>query len=267
MSSLKPVSFDDYGNKYWRRPEDFMFAKADSFAPLVAQELQQALFRVPVGFIEVDNQYRLVAIQGIEQSSNLLVASDGRWIGKYRPEIYNYFPFCTVRTGKENESQFALCVDEGSNLVVNNEAEVSEGTSLEKFYEMEGKLSESLSSIRDALQKYTNSMMMTQTVCQLLSALGLLIPWEINWRNQDDEFSTLEGFYCVDQDALARLESESLVKLRDTGALMVVYGHLFSRQHIGGLIQISQTPQESGGSKELNLELMEDFGTISFDNF
>jgi len=84
----------------------------------------------------------------------------------------------------------------------------------------------------------------------------------------------VEGLFRIDEAALNQLPADAFMELRDSGALVLAYCQLLSMQHLPVLGQLAQLhaqaeqkaalPTTPGG--ELNLEYLNNSGTISFGN-
>src|SRR5690606_39363180 len=120
------------------------FASAYSLSPLVAQELPRACLAMPIGFVRSDNQYQLVAVQGLAPGKNLFVAPDGRWIGPYVPAAYRGYPFVLANT---EDGKRVLCVREDSGLVSEVQGEG------EPFFDEEGNPSKPVQDVLNFLDQ------------------------------------------------------------------------------------------------------------------
>src|SRR5690554_4574124 len=98
MPDLQVVSKERHAQKRWKRYSSYAFAAGDSVAPLVIQEIPKACIALPIGFIESEDGYFPVAVQGLTPDSNLLVAPDGRWLTSYVPAAYRSYPFRMANT-------------------------------------------------------------------------------------------------------------------------------------------------------------------------
>ena len=124
---LVPVSRSTHGNRRWRRLRNFTFAAGEVIAPLVGAEAAAAAVALPMGFVKVGEEIRLVALLGLAPGRNLFVAPDGRWIGSYVPACFRTYPF---RFANSPQGQPVLCVIDDPDFVV-------DGPDGEPFFEGE----------------------------------------------------------------------------------------------------------------------------------
>lgn len=260
MSKIEAISKTTFQNKSWRRPADYIFASSDSVCALTALELPQAIMHMPTGFVLADNVYSLVAVQSLQPDTNHYVDTSGNWIGKYVPEIYQYYPFLLAKNAK-NEEQLVFCVDSDSDLV-------TEGSTGEIFFDDAGDMCDALTSIFESLSRNNEYKAATAKICESLCSHGLLKPWDLEVQ-LDSGMRRVEGLYCIDEQAVNALSDEAFLELRKSGALIVVYCQLLSIQHIPELVQLLKDSSKSAahgtGSKIINDAITGD-DNITFDN-
>ena len=102
-------------NKGWARYSSYEFAARQTLAALVASELPRAMMNLPIGFARLQDRFHPVAILSFEESRNLFVNQNGKWIGGYIPATFRAYPFALMNT-KEGEK--VLCFDDSSGLLV-----------------------------------------------------------------------------------------------------------------------------------------------------
>lgn len=84
--------------------------------------------------------------------------------------------------------------------------------------------------------------------------------------DKDDEGQRIEGLYCIDNDALDRLEANKLAELRDIGGLAVAYPQLLSMSHISEFIKVAAKKLHQSHSEELALDSFDQGGNIDFSS-
>lgn len=260
MSSIHPVSVSRHGNQCWQRYSSYAFAAQDAVCPLVAQELPKALMSLPIAFVPAAEGFVPVAVLGLRAGQNLFVAPDGRWLGAYVPAAYRGYPFVLANT---EEGQQVLCIDEASGLL---------GAEGEPFFAEAGSPSQSLADVLSFLTQVGSNRQVTQQACAVLQAHGLLQPWSIKVQGEQGE-QDVTGLFRIDEAALNRLSAEALTAVRDAGALSLAYCQLLSMQHLTQLgqlaqahAQVAQQKAAQAASPELDLEFLNQGGTISFGN-
>jgi hypothetical protein len=260
VANLQAITKTDFATKTWQRCADFLFTENDSVCPLAAQELPQAMLSMPIAFILADEDYSLVAVQGLQPDTNFYLNADGKWVGKYVPAAYRSYPFLLAQNEAEKD-QLVLCIDGDCGLV-------TEDIAGEPFFDEAGELSATLAELVEFLSKVNDSRGTTMRILKSLQQHNLLKPWELEIKVETG-IKKVEGLYCIDEPALNSLSDEAFIELRKAGALLVAYCQLLSMQHISELAQIVQAKAKSAvnlSAPELNMDSITDDGNISFDN-
>jgi hypothetical protein len=222
MSKFVPVSRELFESKFWKRNPDYAFAGKDSVAPLVLQELSKVCLSLPIAFIKNEAGFTPVAVQSFEASRNLLVAENGKWIGRYIPAVYRGYPFALATAG---ENQQVLCVDEEYPLINDEEGE--------SFFNEDGP-SQVLKDVLSFLDQVRVNRDVTMKACQSIEAADLFVPWDITIKSDTGD-QNLAGLFRIDESKFIKLSIEGLDKIRNSGGLPVIYSHLLSVQHLQSL--------------------------------
>lgn len=232
MPDYKPVTQSGFTPLRWKRFDSYSFAAQDMVAPLVLHELPRACMTLPIAFVRDGSDFLPVALQGLSAQTNLFVAPDGRWIGPYTPAAYRSYPFTLARTETE---QMVLCVDMESGLVGEGEAE--------DFFDDQGSPAPAVQEIVDFLTQVQNNRQATKSLCALLEREAILTPWKITVKGREGE-QVLDGLWRVDEERFNALPPDALARLRDGGALPVIFCQLLSMQHIQTLGKLAESRAE-----------------------
>ena len=222
MPNIVPISRERHADKGWKRFDSYAFAARTALVPLVAAELPKAAMSLPIAFVRQDERYVPVAVLGLEPTTSLFVAPDGRWIGAYIPSALRGHPFALART--ENGDR-VLCLDEDSGLLT----EAGQG---EPFFDAAGEPTESLKQVLDFLQQVERNREQTTLVCDTLARLELIRPWPIQLKAGENE-RRIQGLFQIDESALNHASDEHFLELRRVGGLPLAYCQLLAMQHIG----------------------------------
>lgn len=265
---IQAVSLERHNTKRWKRFGDFNFAKEETVVPIAAAEITTALCNIPIGFIEENGAFTLVAIQGLVPNQNLLVTAEGKWGSPFLPDCYRCYPFRTAKNAGSDEATKIIVVDEASDLVVDADEDVDEDEKSEHFFDEAGNPSEIIQRIIEFLTAYDAKIEVTQSLCAALAKENLIQPWKIQWQ-EDSEGNELNGLFCIDEAALNDLPAEKYAALREDGATVLAYGQLFSMQHITKLIRIVELGSQQSKQEQMQAEVFAnalDSGSLSFDN-
>ena len=225
------ITREHHAGKKWQGPKTYNFASADALVPIVGAEVPRAALSMPLAFVQQESGFVLVAVASLVPGRNMLVAPNGRWLGRYIPARLRGYPFCLLpRPGTD---QLVLCVDMNSGLVL-------EGGSVgEDFFDRDGNLSAGLKEMADFLGQLERSRKMTEAAVSALAEAGVIQPWPIR-PNPEQINRTISVLHRVDQAALNALSDEAFLKLRKTSALPIAHAQMLSMRQLGLLDQIAR---------------------------
>jgi hypothetical protein len=261
---IVPITKEQFGKKRFKRNLTYHFASQDMIAPLALQELPTAMMHVPVAFARVQNQLMPVTIQGLGKDKNLFVAPDGRWIGRYLPMCYRFQPFTLAAL---DDGKQVLCCEDSSDLLSDTDGE--------PFFEGGEHPSQTVTSLLNVLGEHARNRQATTQMCAFLQEQGLISQWPIKLKDEaSDREITVEGLFRIDEVVFNQLEPNKLAKVRDVGAMPLIYCQLLSMQHLPILGQLSKAHLEvqrrSGvadiDTDQSDLTFSADDTTISFEN-
>lgn len=259
MIDVHPVTPQRHAGKAWRQPDSLRFAASLQVVELTARDVIGALSYTCCAFMVDANGFLPVAVLGLDKDQNLFVDAAGRWLGRSLPAVFNHYPF---KLGKLDEDRLVLSFNEGSGLLVDS----GQGA---PFFGSDGGPSEQARTKLAELVQYEKEMQLTRSQCTKLEEAGLFEPWPLQVQ-QEQVTRTLEGLYKINEPAMNALAPADFAALRDSGALILAYGQLFSMQHVQQLGRMAQRRAEKSARTELAAGLGNMFGTdngtLSFDN-
>jgi len=253
---LVAVTPSEFKAMRWIAPKGYARAAGDAVAALVVQEVPSAVLAMTVAFIQQQDEFILVAVQGLKPGQNLHIAADGRWTAGYIPAAYRSYPFAVANTEKGEQ---ILCVDQESNLLSKTDGE--------PFYDSHGELSESVRKISDFLRQIVQNRIVTKHICSMLQRYHLIQPWQITIK-QPDEDHPVNGLFRIDEQLLRQLPAASLKELSDAGALSVAYLQLLSMNHFKRLVELARADALAVMEKKsIDMDfLKKDSGTIDLSS-
>lgn len=262
MPDYQAITKTDFTDKNWQRCPNFLFVAGDAVCPLTAMELPKAMMYMPTCFIPADEGYALTALLGLRPGENLYVNPKGQWLGKYIPAAYRTYPFVLAKNEAE-EGQQVLCFDRDSGLL---ESELAD----QSFFDDDGSLNSELNELMQSLAQINASREATLAICKLLEQHELLKPWELKIQLKEGVHG-VEGLYCIDEEALNALPDETFIELRKAGVLALAYCQLLSMQRVSLFDQLLKAKARYDTSsdsvpEELNLDPIDEAGTLNFDN-
>ncbi len=263
MPNIQAVSSQRFSSHYWLRYTNYAFTAGDAIALLNAHELSKAALAMPVAFVRTNDGFVLVALQGIQGGTNLFVDSQGNWLGTYVPHSYMCYPFLLA---KNEQGEQVLCINEDSNMITDEE-----GPTSMPFFNEDNTPTDKMNEILEFLGRNRANFEQTVQMCALLDKHGLIKPWEIKIQAESEE-TVIDDLYCINEEKLANLSGEALLELNESNALMLVFGQLFSMKNLNvlanlGQIRIGAMQGAAKQSAELDFDLVDDGGSLNFDNF
>lgn len=237
MANFVPVSRLHHAAKAWRRPASLAFASAQAVVPLVGAEFAKAALAMPIAFIEQAGRYLPVGVMSPVSGRNFFIGPAGQWLGAYVPAALRSYPF---RLGRlERGEEVALCVDEGSDLVVD-----ADGVA-EAFFDAEGNRSAASQGMLDFLLAMEHSRTITDLAVMAAAEAGLIEPWPLQVKI-DGDTTPVNGLLRIHEAALNALDDAAFLKLRKVGALPLAYLQLLSIGQMSVFERLSITQNQLG---------------------
>lgn len=226
---LVPVNKARHAGKKIKQVEGFGFASQFHIASIMAHEFSRAAAIYPVVFLEdkVKDEFRPVVLMGLEAGENLFVGEENKWEASYVPAIIRRYPFALASTGEEG--RFTVCIDEGSDLV-NDE----EGVAL---FKDDGEPAEALENVKRYLGELQQMDAFTRDFCKYFAEHNLFTPLNMRVR-QADQVKNINGCYVVNEERLNNLSNDRFLEMREKHYLPAVYAHLVSLAQIERLMML-----------------------------
>lgn len=213
--------------------------------PLIPAEIAHVATQLPVVLAKngQTGQFVLSALTGFAAQENLMMA-EGQWQGIYLPLQIQRQPFF-VGLETPDAVDYVVCIDLDSPATFLNSAQAEQLAYLDEkklpadaqaLFNADGS---ETTYYRDAKLKLAQLLQGEQQCELLLSellALRLLQPMSLDITFADQSITKLNGLYTIDEQQLAQLPAEHLVRLHQQGLLGAVYAILGSAAQIYGLI-------------------------------
>lgn len=261
--ALVPISRELHGKTRIRPIPSFAFAAKTTVVPVYGSEIVLMSHEIPIVFIREAGNFVPSALVGVRAGQNLLTDPQGRWIGAHIPAVWRRGPFRLARVEREQEVRMVLCLEDSSDLISETEGH--------PLFDESGAPSAMISSATNLLSQLERDVQTTQTVCALVDQLGLITPWALDIAQPDGQKQRIADLFRIDEAKIATLSGEDLVRLRDAGALAVIYAHLLSLSKINVLGQLAkiadEREQQQATLQKGNLNLDRAFGIVEDDPF
>ncbi|API58906.1 multidrug transporter [Tardibacter chloracetimidivorans] len=217
---LEPLSSTNHAG-HRLNPKDALQAVASLHAvPLTVDEFVLAQRDYPIIFTSGPNPVPL-ALMGLHEGMNLFVDAEGRFRGEsYIPAYLRRYPFLLARLRPDSE-ELSLCFDPSSGIIS------AEGEGDPLF--SEGQPSETTKAILNFCEQFEQSGARTAALIADLDKNGLLIDGEVSIQPEGaDKPFVYRGFRMVAEDKLRELRGDVSRKMIQSGAMGLIYAHLFS---------------------------------------
>lgn len=226
-NEVVPLTAAAHGNlKVKSQANNVTFAKSANSVMLTAVEFSQAAQSFPVVFGSEELESLPFAVTGHTGGQNAFVDEKGNWReGVYIPAYVRRYPFILIEN-KQNKS-FSLAVDPTSGLLSEDEGNT--------LYE-NGEATEIAQNILNLCFAYQQEFMKTKEVCVQINETGILIDRAADVTLPDGSKTRVSGFRVVDEKAFNALDDKTFLALRKTGALTLIYCHLWSMRTWNNLL-------------------------------
>lgn len=270
MTDVVALNANEHRNAGWQAAKSFDFAKTQSLAPVIAEEIAHVLPTMPVGFVQTRGgkasaQWMMVAVLSDQTDKNLYLHPDGRWLGGYVPACFRAYPFKLVT---DQRGQKAVGFDKDSELWL-DEAITPE----QAFFDSSGDLNERTRKVADFLGLYEKNRLITQQAVASLVDADLFIPWVVSRSGDKTPGALHPGLHRIDEKALQALSGDKLQSLARSGALSLAYAQILSQHRLSAFTKLQRLHDEIARQREpVNIDEVdldelfgEDDDTFKFD--
>lgn len=214
------------------------FTRNETFCPVVLDELSSVVREYLIVFPNNESAMPHVLL-GLRDTENAYVDPDGRWRAAYIPAHYRRYPFVLGRVegGEQGEGNFTVAIDKDAPHLSTQEGE--------PLFTEAGEPSELLQRRMEFLRALQHQLQRTQAAVRELESLELFDIQQLDVQQEGRQLAKITGLRMVNEERFKALDGASLARLRDSGALDLVYAHLFSRKnlHLGLLAQTRPEPE------------------------
>lgn len=217
---LEPLSSLSHGTWRGRRINGAPFLAAAHAIPITIEEFSIAMRSYPIVFSTGPNPVPL-ALMGLNEGVNVFTDANGQLLEDvYVPAYVRRYPFMLARLNESSE-ELSLCFDPTADAL----GPFEEGDLL-----FDGtQPSEATKAILGFCEQFEQAGQRTAAFVKELADHKLLIDGEVSIQPEGAEQPYVyRGFQMVSEDALRELRGDIARKMIQSGALPLVYAHLFS---------------------------------------
>ena len=219
-NKLEPLSSFSHGNWRGRRIEGAPFLAQAHAIPITIEEFAIAMRHYPIVFSVGPDPVPL-ALMGLNEGVNVFTDAEGKLLEEvYVPAYVRRYPFMLARLNPQSED-LSLCFDPTADAI----GEFGDGDALFE----NGEPSEATKSILGFCEQFEQAGQRTAALVKELGDHKLLIDGEVTIQPEGmDQPFVYRGFQMVSEDALRELRGDVARKMIQSGALPLIYAHLFS---------------------------------------
>jgi hypothetical protein len=229
------VLLDNITHKNLRVRQLYGAAYGDNVAtvPTFPTEFADVQREYPIFFRrDAQGEFFAVALLGLEKDENLFLEGD-RWDARYLPGIVARGPFLI---GFQERQEGGELVREPVIHVDLDNPRVSE-TEGEPVFLEQGGHSPYLQRVTRVLNGLNDGFAMTKPMFEIFQSMQLIAPVDLEVKITGRETVNLPGFFTIDRDKLAGLDSATLHRLHRSGFLHGAYLILASHANLNRLIE------------------------------
>ena len=237
FQKVVPVNKEIHAKTKIKEISSFGFASKFHIAYVTMQEFARAAAIFPIVFLEDKDkdEFRPVALLGLNAGQNLFVDGAGKWQASYVPAIIRRYPFAL--TPKGEDGQYIVCIDEGSSLV-----STTEGAAL---FDDKGEPTQVIENVKRYLSELQQMDVLTHAFSAFLKEQNMLTPLNLRVRD-NSRVKNISGCYVINEERLNNLSDERFLEIRSKRYLPAIYAHLISLAQTERLVKL----QEDAALKE-----------------
>jgi SapC len=236
FQQVVPINKERHAKTKIKDISSFDFAAKFHIAYLTMHEFARAASIFPIVFLEdkEKDEFRPVALMGLNAGENLFVDANGKWQASYVPAIIRRYPFALTPSGQDG--QYVVCLDEASSLVSE-----TDGAAL---FDENGAPTQVIDNVKRYLGELQQMDVLTHNFCKFLAANNMFTP--LNMRVRDnDKVKNVSGCYVVNEERLNNLSDERFLEIKNLSYLAPLYAHLISLAQTERLVTL-QDERTSG---------------------
>lgn len=212
---------------------DFSITKAMHAVFVTATEVPQAALEFPVVFVHTGDRdaggralISPIVLLGLVASENLFV--DGtRWDARYIPAFIRRYPFLTANL--RGATSPGVLIDRAWSGFSETEGE--------PLFDADDKPAAALQRAIRFLEMFETEAQRTRLFCARLGELELLKEMKADATLPDGTKMSVDGFFTVDEDKLAKLPDATVVELHRSGMLGLLNLHLASLANLRHMVE------------------------------
>lgn len=230
MANFVPVKKEQHQKLKLASTRNISHVAGQHIIPVAAVEYAQASASFPIVFVKNPDseRFRSVGMLGLEAGENLFFQDD-KWLALSMPQSISMVPF-SLGLDPDKENTLTACVDLDSEFV-GEDKELA-------LFEDDGKESEVLVNVQQALGRLYDNERMTENFIKEMQENDLLQELELNIALSSGEKKKLVGLYTINEEKIKNLSDEKVVDFHKRGLFVPIYSMLGSLTQVNHLAQL-----------------------------
>ena len=236
MANFVPVRQEQHQKLKIANTRNISHAAGQHIVPVSAVEYAQSSSSFPIVLVKNPDseRFRSVGMLGLEAGENLFLQDD-KWLALSMPQSISMVPF-SLGLDPDKENTLTACIDLDSEFV-------GEDKDLALFEE-DGKESEVLTNVQQALGRLYDNERMTENFIKEMQENDLLQEFELNIALNSGEKKKLVGMYTLNEDKIKGLSDDKVLDFHKRGLFVPIYSMLGSLSQVNHLVQLRNRVSE-----------------------
>lgn len=229
--SLAPISREEHHSHRLAERVLHPFAAHSNAVPLTVDEFAIAQRHYPIVFAPLEQGGAPLALLGLEETENLFCTESGDWRADvYIPAYVRRYPFLLARITPSAE-QLSLCFDVESGFITpSDQGNLFEGD----------QPSAVTKNVLNFCEQFELAVQRTRAFMDDISGLNILTEAEATLK-EGEQSVVFRGFRMVEEKRVQDLRGDQARKLLRSGALSLIYAHLFSLHTLSALYALKRS--------------------------
>jgi hypothetical protein len=230
MANFVPVRKEQHQKLKISNTRNISHVAGQHIIPVAAAEYAQSSASFPLVLVKNpdSDRFRSVAMLGLEAGENLFLKDD-KWSGLSMPQSISMVPF-SLGLDPEKENTLTACIDLDSEFV-------GEDKDLALF-EDDGKESEVLTNVQQALGRLYDNERLTESFIKELQENDLLQEIELNITLASGEKKKLVGVHTINEEKIKNLSDDKVLDFHKRGLFVPMYSMLGSLAQVNNLVKL-----------------------------
>ncbi|MEM7067696.1 MAG: SapC family protein [Pseudomonadota bacterium] len=225
-TSVALINAEAHGKMKFKAVQNYKFAKNANSVVLAAVEFSQAAAHYPIVFGKSGDDLIAHAVLGHTKDENLYVNGRGKWReNTYIPAYVRRYPFLLLESKEDDRLSLLADTESGFFNEKNGDA----------LYDGD-KPTEAAEQALKFCVDFHREILKTHQLLKQISDADILVERNADVSLPDEKKARIAGFLVVDEEKLGKLEDEKFLELRRTGALNLIYSHLWSMRSWNNLL-------------------------------